>query len=138
MSPVDNHDRSAGVLHQGQGCANGCNAPFGVRCSACNTVNRAEQPSEMTALFRARVLSEHGTWVDGALWRHRDDAEGEARDLAESFGTETQVVDEFPAIPHPIAAEIDRLQRRNAFLESENDDLHDDVVTLLRRVEGAS
>lgn len=22
------------------GCANGCNAPFGVRCSVCNTTNR--------------------------------------------------------------------------------------------------
>jgi hypothetical protein len=100
----------------------------------------AENPdrSDVAALFRARVLSEHGTWVGGALWRHREDAEAEASEMGERFRSETQVVDEFPAIPHPIALEIDRLQRRNSYLENENDELHDDVAGLLRRVGGAS
>lgn len=38
MSTFFHNDQS----RQG-GCANGCNAPFGVRCSVCNTENRAER-----------------------------------------------------------------------------------------------
>ena len=64
-------------LHQGQGCANGCNAPFGVRCSVCNTENRAEPDrSEITArptetrawhaLFITKAVDRYdanGNWV---------------------------------------------------------------------------
>jgi hypothetical protein len=42
------------------GCANGCNAPFGVRCSVCNTENRADEDLDPSC---ARCGSSTG-WVD--------------------------------------------------------------------------
>ena len=50
------------TLHPDQpeqgGCANGCNAPFGVRCSVCNTENRASEmpPPERCVDVAARAI----------------------------------------------------------------------------------
>ncbi len=47
------------------GCANGCNAPFGIRCSVCNTTNRAGEETPWRSMTTALVaeLNESATYV---------------------------------------------------------------------------
>lgn len=48
-----------------RGCSNYCNAPFGIRCSVCNTDNRAEPGrSEM------RPVGYEAVFGVSEVWRH--------------------------------------------------------------------